>query len=65
MQPTFITNAEVMKTVNNSDSEAYEIEVPNECEERDQDIVPPEETDYTSVEQEIALESQLQRNQKV
>jgi hypothetical protein len=38
MPSKFITNAEVMETVNNSDSDAYETEHPNESEKTDEEI---------------------------
>jgi hypothetical protein len=53
----------VLKILNNPDLNACEVEDPNECEEADQEITPPEETDYSSVEQEIFLEPQPQRGQ--
>jgi hypothetical protein len=51
-----------MEMVNSSDLGAYVIKYPNECEETDQEITPPEEREreYSSVEQEIALQ-QLHR----
>jgi hypothetical protein len=61
MQSKFIINAEVRETVNDSDSDAYKIGNPHECEEINQEITPLEKRDYLSVEQDIFLEPQPQR----
>jgi hypothetical protein len=63
-QSKFMTNAEVTEFLNYSDLDAYEIENRNECEERTQGITPQEEKNYSSVQQETALEPQLQIGQK-
>jgi hypothetical protein len=60
----FITKAEVMEIVNNSDLDAYGTEDPKQCEEIDQEITPPEGTNYSSVDQTTVLEPQPQRCQK-
>jgi hypothetical protein len=60
----FITNSGPMESVNNSYSGAYERKVSNKYEETGQEIVPMEETNYSSVEQDIILGQKKKKKKK-